>query len=34
VLKADGRCNQENLIAQFKSGVHALRAAVDNLVSK
>jgi Transposase DDE domain group 1 len=33
VLKANDRCNQENLIAQLKSGVHALRAAVDNLVS-
>ena len=33
VFKADGRCNQENLIAQLKSGVRALRAAVDNLVS-
>ena len=33
VLKANDRCNQENLIAQLKGGVHALRAAVDNLVS-
>ena len=33
VFKANDRCNQENLIAQLKSGVHALRAAVDNLVS-
>ena len=33
VFKANGRCNQENLIAQLKGGVHALRAAVDNLVS-
>ena len=32
-LKANGRCHQENLIAQLKSGVHSLRAAVDNLVS-
>ena len=34
VFKANGRCDQENLIAQLKGGVHALRAAVDNLVSK
>ena len=33
VFKANGRCNQENLIAQLKGGVHALRAGVDNLVS-
>jgi hypothetical protein len=33
VFKANDRCDQENLIAQLKSGVHALRAAVDNLVS-
>ena len=33
VFKANGRCNQENLIAQLKGGVHALRTAVDNLVS-
>jgi hypothetical protein len=33
VFKANGRCNQENLLAQLKGGVHALRAAVDNLVS-
>src|SRR3954453_823255 len=33
VFKAAGRCDQENLIAQLKGGVHALRAAVDNLVS-
>jgi hypothetical protein len=33
VFKANGRCNQENLNAQLKGGVHALRAAVDNLVS-
>src|SRR5262249_14118851 len=32
VLKANGRCNQENLIAQLKGGAHALQAAVDNLV--
>jgi hypothetical protein len=33
VFKANGRCDQENLIGQLKGGVHALRAAVDNLVS-
>lgn len=33
VFKANGRCNQENLNAQLKGGMHALRAAVDNLVS-
>ena len=33
VFKANDRCNQENLIAQLKGGMHALRAAVDNLVS-
>jgi DDE family transposase len=33
VFKGNGRCDQENLIAQLKGGVHALRAAVDNLVS-
>jgi hypothetical protein len=33
VFKGNDRCNQENLIAQLKGGVHALRAAVDNLVS-
>ena len=33
VFQANDRCNQENLIAQLKGGVHALRAAVDNLVS-
>jgi Transposase DDE domain group 1 len=33
VLQAGGRCNQENLIAQLKSGVHALTTPVDNLVS-
>ena len=33
VFKANNRCDQENLIAQLKGGVHALRAAVDNLVS-
>jgi hypothetical protein len=33
VFLANDRCNQENLIAQLKSGVHALTAPVDNLVS-
>ena len=33
VFKANDRCDQENLIAQLKGGAHALRAAVDNLVS-
>jgi hypothetical protein len=33
VLKANGRCHQENLISQLKSGVRAVRAAVDNLTS-
>jgi hypothetical protein len=33
VLKANGRCNQENVIEQLKNGVRALTAPVDNLVS-
>jgi Transposase DDE domain group 1 len=33
VFSANDRCNQENLIAQLKSGVHALATPVDNLVS-
>jgi Transposase DDE domain group 1 len=33
VFSANDRCNQENLIAQLGSGVRALRAPVDNLVS-
>jgi hypothetical protein len=33
VFKANDRCDQEDLIAQLKGGAHALRAAVDNLVS-
>jgi Transposase DDE domain group 1 len=33
VLRANDRCDQENLIAQLKGGVRSLRAAVDNLVS-
>ena len=33
VFSANDRCNQENLIAQLKSGVGALRAPVDTLES-
>jgi hypothetical protein len=33
VLLANDRCDQENLIAQLKGGVQALRMPVDNLVS-
>jgi len=33
VGEANQRCNQENLIAQLKTGVHAMRSPVDNLVS-
>ncbi len=33
VYEANDRCNQEKLIGQLKSGVHALHAPVDNLVS-
>jgi hypothetical protein len=33
VYEANDRCNQERLIGQLKSGVHALEAPVDNLVS-
>lgn len=33
VFLANDRCNQENLIAQLKSGVNALDIPVDNLVS-
>jgi hypothetical protein len=33
VFEANDRCNQENLLAQLKSGVRALHAPVDNLVS-
>jgi Transposase DDE domain group 1 len=33
VLTANARCNQENLIAQLKGGVHALSTPVDDLVS-
>jgi hypothetical protein len=33
VLKANGRCNQENLIEQLKNGVKAMALPVDNLLS-
>ena len=33
VFSANDRCNQENLVAQLKSGVHALTTPVDTLVS-
>ena len=33
VLEANGRCDQENVIAQLKGGVPALKAPVDDLVS-
>jgi len=33
VRQANGRCHQENLIAQLKGGVRSLHAAVDTLVS-
>lgn len=33
VLTANGRCNQENLLSQLKTGVHALTTPVDGLVS-
>ena len=33
VLGANQRCDQENLIAQLKGGVHALATPVDDLVS-
>jgi hypothetical protein len=33
VFEANDRCNQENLIAQLKSGVHALHAPVSDLES-
>lgn len=33
IFRANDRCNQENLIQQLKSGVHALKAPVDNLTS-
>ena len=33
IFSANDRCDQENLIAQLKSGVHALTTPVDDLVS-
>src|SRR5206468_1199491 len=33
VFSANDRCDQENLIAQLKNGVHALATPVDDLVS-
>jgi Transposase DDE domain group 1 len=33
VFSANDRCNQENLIAQLKGGVHALKTPADDLVS-
>jgi Transposase DDE domain group 1 len=33
VFSANDRCDQENLIAQLKNGVHALTTPVDDLVS-
>ena len=33
MFPANDRCDQENLIAQLKSGVHALTTPVDDLVS-
>jgi Transposase DDE domain group 1 len=33
VFSGNDRCNQENLVAQLKGGVRALRAPVDNLLS-
>lgn len=33
VYSANDRCDQENLVAQLKGGVRALRAPVDNLLS-
>jgi Transposase DDE domain group 1 len=33
VLEANGRCDQENVIAQLKGGAHALRAPVGDTVS-
>jgi len=33
VFGANDRCNQENLIAQLKSGVRSMKMPVDNLVS-
>lgn len=33
VWESNERCNQENLVAQLKSGVHALKTPLDNLQS-
>ena len=33
VFAANGRCNQENLLAQLKGDVRSLTAPVDNLLS-
>jgi hypothetical protein len=33
VFESNDRCNQENLIAQLKNGVQALKVPVDNLMS-
>ena len=33
MFSANDRCDQENLIAQLKGGVHALTTPVDDLVS-
>ena len=33
MFSANDRCDQENLIAQLKGGVHALKTPVDDLVS-
>lgn len=33
VIEANGRCNQENLLAQLKGDVRSLTAPVDNLLS-
>ena len=33
VREASAHCNRENLIAQLKNGVHAMRVPVDGLVS-
>ena len=33
VFKAHDRCNQENVVAQLKGGVHALTTPVNDLVS-
>jgi Transposase DDE domain group 1 len=33
VCRANGRCDQENVLAQLLGGVRALQASVDNLVS-